>query len=96
MRRQGQPRGAQVQAMQLSDQKGWSQDPPLPRPHLSVGSGCMGVLLEIPASLRSSKGKQFLYFFSVSTAAAAFEHIITFYHLGFCYCAIIAALSIML
>jgi len=27
--RQGQPRVAQVHAMQLSDRKGWSQDPPL-------------------------------------------------------------------
>ena len=40
--RQGQPRGAQVYAMCLSDSKGWSQDPPLPRPHLRVGSGGKG------------------------------------------------------
>ena len=45
--RQGQPRGAQVQAMHLSHQKGWSQDPALPRPHLRVGSGGKGILLEI-------------------------------------------------
>ena len=56
--RQGQPRGAQVYAMQLSDWKGWSQDPPLPSLHLRVGSGGEGVLLEIPAYLRPSKGKQ--------------------------------------
>jgi len=37
--RQGQPRGSQVHAMYLSDWKGWSQDSPLPRPHLRVGSG---------------------------------------------------------
>ena len=37
--RQGQPRGAQVHVMYLSDWKGWSQDAPLPRPHLRVGSG---------------------------------------------------------
>ena len=37
--RQGQPRGAQVHAMYLGDCKGRSQDPPFPRPHLSVGSG---------------------------------------------------------
>jgi len=43
MGRQGQPRGAQVQAMNLSDQKGWSQDPPLPSPHLRVGSGGEGI-----------------------------------------------------
>ena len=36
--RQGQTRGAQVKAMHLNDQKGWSQDPPLPRPHLRAGS----------------------------------------------------------
>jgi len=34
--RQGQPRGAQVQAIHLSDWKGWRQDSPLPRPHLRV------------------------------------------------------------
>jgi len=37
--RQGQPRGPQVHVMHLSDQKGWSHDPPLSRPHLRVGSG---------------------------------------------------------
>ena len=63
MGRQGQPRGAQVYAMHLSDQKGWSQDPPLPRPHLSVGSGGKGILLEVPAYLRLSKGKQILFLF---------------------------------
>ncbi|XP_040525300.1 uncharacterized protein LOC101748689 isoform X2 [Gallus gallus] len=52
--RQGQPRGAQVYAMCLSD---GSQDPPLPRSHLRVGSGGEGVLLEIPAYLRPSKGQ---------------------------------------
>ena len=45
VRRQGQPRGAQVHAMYLRDQKGWSQDPPLPSPHLRVGSGGNGVFL---------------------------------------------------
>ena len=55
--RQGQPRGAQVQATYLSDRKGWSQDPPPSRPHLRVGSGGEGVLLEIPAYLRLSEGK---------------------------------------
>jgi len=49
---QGQPRGAQVHAMYLSDQRGWSQDPPLPRPHLRVGSVGEGILLEIPVCLR--------------------------------------------
>ena len=41
--RQGQPREAQVQAMHLTDWKGWSQDPPLPSPHLRVGSGGEGI-----------------------------------------------------
>jgi len=43
--RQGQPRGAQVHVMHLSDQKGWSQDPPLPRPHLRVGREGKSILL---------------------------------------------------
>ena len=55
--RQGQPRGVQLRAMCLSDWKGWSQDQPLPRPHLRVGSGSKGVLLEISVYLRSSEGK---------------------------------------
>jgi len=44
--RQGQTRGAQVYAMHLSDWKGWSQDPPLPRPHLRAGSGGKRISLE--------------------------------------------------
>ena len=52
-----QPRGAQVHAVLLRDWKGWSQDPPLPRPHLRAGSGGKGILLKIPAYLSSSKGK---------------------------------------
>ena len=69
MGRQGQPRGAQVHAMHLSDQKGWSQDPPLPRPHLRVGSGGKGGLLEVSVYLWPSEGKQILSFVSVSIAA---------------------------
>jgi len=41
--RQGQHRAAQVHAVYLSYQKGWSQDPPLPGPHLRVGSGGTGI-----------------------------------------------------
>jgi len=54
-----------VQAMQLSDQKGCSQDLPFPSPHLSVGAGGVDkdILLEILAYLRPSKGKQFFFFF---------------------------------
>ena len=67
MGRQGQPRGAQVHAKNLSDQNRWSQDPPLPRPHLRTGSGGKGVLLEIPLSCTggllevSSSFPSFLY-----------------------------------
>ena len=55
-----------MQAMLLGDQKVCSQDPPLPRPHLRVGSGNKSNLLEIPVYLRPSEGKQFLSFISVS------------------------------
>ena len=57
---QGQPRGAQVCAMHLSDQKGWSQDPPFSRSYLRVGSGGE-MLLEIPMYWESSRGKQFFF-----------------------------------
>ena len=67
--RQGQPRRAQVHAMYLSDWKGWSQDPSLPRPHLRVGSGSKGLLLEIHACLGPSEGKQLFSFVSVSMTA---------------------------
>ena len=63
--RQGQPGGAQVHAMQLSDRKGWSQDPPLPRPHVRAGSGGEGISLEIPVYLRPSKDKWILSFIFV-------------------------------
>ena len=55
--RQGQHRGAQVHAVCLTDQHGHSQDLFLPRPHLRVGSGGRGILLELPTYLGSSKGK---------------------------------------
>jgi len=51
--------------MQLSDQKDWSQDPPLPSPHLRVGSGGKDIFLEFSTYLSLSKGKQiylFVYF----------------------------------
>ena len=60
--RQGQPRGAQSHAMQLIDWKEWSHDPPLLRPHLRVGSGGEGILLEISVYLRSSEGRQIFFF----------------------------------
>jgi len=55
--RQCRPRGAQVNVMPLSDQKDWSQDPLLPRPHLRVGSGGKGISVEIPVYVRPSEGK---------------------------------------
>ena len=88
MERQGQARRAQVQAMYLSDQRRWSQDPPLPRPHLRVGSGGKDVLLEIPAYVRPSKGKQFFSFVSVSIAAVfyAYAYLLQPKTLPPCYC----------
>lgn len=68
MGRQGQPTGAQVHAVYLSDWKGWKQDPPLPRSHLRVGSGGVGLLLEVSAALRLSEGKWFLFFISALLA----------------------------
>jgi len=53
--RQAQPRGAQMHAMRLSDLKGWSQDPPLPRHHLRVGREGKCIFLEISAYLRPSE-----------------------------------------
>jgi len=82
--RQGQPRGAQVYAMYLCDWKGGSQDPPLLRPHLRVGSGGEGILLEIPVYLRPSKGKQLISFVFVPIAAA-FGHVLTCCSLGLCF-----------
>ena len=79
MGRQGQPRGAQVHSMHLSDWKGWSQDPGLPSPHLRVGSGDEGISLEILVLWRPFKGKQAVVFVSM---AAAFGLILTFCSLG--------------
>jgi len=90
---QGQPRGAQAHAVQLSDQKGCSQDPPLPRPHLRAGSGGKGILLEIPADLRPSKGKQLFPFVSASMAAA-FGVVLIRCSQRLCYPTIIAVISI--
>ena len=75
--------------MYLSDWKGWSQDAPLPRPHLRVGSGGEGVLLEIPAYLRPSEGKCLVSFVS---AAAAFGLVLVFCSQRLCYPAIIIPL----
>jgi len=75
--------------------EGWSQDPPLPSPHLRAGSGGEGISLEIPAYLRPSEGKQLLSFISVPTAVA-FGQIFTCCSLGPCCSAVIAVLPIVL
>ena len=93
--KQGQPRGAQLHAMHLSGWKGWSQDPLLPRPHLRVGSAGKGILLEIPACVQPSEGKQLLSFISVPRAVA-FEQVLACCSLGSCCSAGIAVLSITL
>ena len=77
----------------MSDQKGWSQDPPLPRAHLRVGNVGEGISLEISVYLGPHKGKQLLSFVSVFMTAA-FGLILTCCSLGLCYPAIIAVLPI--
>jgi len=75
--------------------EGWSQDPPLLRPHLRVGCGGEGILLNILAYLKPSEGKQLFAFISVPVAVV-FEPILTCCSLGPCCSAVIVALSIML
>ena len=93
--RQSQPREAQVHAVYLSDWKGCSQDAPLPRFHLRVGSGGKGILLEIPVYVRPSEHKQLLSLISVPVAVV-FVQTLTCCSLGSCCSAVIAVLSIML
>ena len=93
--RQGQPRGAQVHAMQLSGWEWWSQDPPLPRLHFRAGSGDKHILLEIPGCLRPSSGKQELFSVSVPPAVV-FKQVLTCCSLGPYYSAFIVVLSLML
>ena len=57
----GTTQGAQLHAMHLSDQKGWILAPPFPRPHLRVGSGGEGILLEISVYIIRSNSKQILF-----------------------------------
>ena len=84
-----------MHTVHLSDQKRWSQDPPLPRPHLRVGSGGKGILLENPAYPSSSKGRQLPSFVSVFVAIA-FDQILAHCSLGSCCSAVSIVLSIML
>ena len=79
-------------AMNLSDWKGWSQDPPLPRPHLRVGSGGEGDLTGDPYLPKASS---FSSFVSVSMTAA-FRFALTCCSLELCHSAVTAVLSITL
>lgn len=58
------------QAMNPTEWKGWSQDPPSPRSYINVGSGGKGVSLEVPGFLSPSEGKQLCSFVFVSLAVA--------------------------
>ena len=93
--RQGQPKGAQVHAMHLSDQKGWNTDPSLPRRHLRAGSGSEDISLEILVYLGPLEGKKLLSLISVS-AAVVLEQILTGYSLESCCSAVTVVLSIIL
>jgi len=79
--------------MQCTLWKGWSQDPPLPRPHLRVGSGGKGILLEIPAYLRPSKVSKVSSLVFVPVAAV-FGLVFYCCSQRLCHPAIIAVLSI--
>jgi len=69
--RQGQPRGAQVQEMQLSDWKGVEAGSTPSQTSFKGWQWMLGhLLLDIPAFLRPSKGKQLFSFISVSVTAA--------------------------
>lgn len=76
MGRQGQGGGAQVHAMLLSNRKGWVLPPPFPKGHLRVGPGGEVILLEIPVYLRSSEGKQFLFFVFFVLMAVVLEQVL--------------------
>ena len=72
-------------ATHLSNWKGWSQDPPLHRPHLRVGSGDEGISLESPAYWRSSKGKQFFFCFFL-LVCLFFGCLFVCFSFLFCFC----------
>lgn len=81
--------------MPLSDQKGWSENPPLPRLQLWVISGHESIFLVIPACLRSSESKQLLFLISVSIAVVC-EQILACCSPGSCCSAVIAVFSVLL
>jgi len=68
---------------------------PFPDLILSVGFRDKGILMEIPAYLRPSEGKQLLSFVSVLTAVV-FEQVFTCCSLGLYYSTVPVALSIAL
>ncbi|XP_065608741.1 uncharacterized protein LOC136058885 [Cyrtonyx montezumae] len=87
VRRQGQPRGAQMQAVHLSDQKGWSRDPPIPRFHLRFVSGDKGLLLEIHEYPRLSEGLFIILFLCVCSRCShvkvkLFRRVAEHFHFG--------------
>ena len=91
MGKQGQPRGAQLCAVYLSDQKRWSQDPPLT-------DLIFGLAEEVGGSVPTGglpKVSSFSFFVSVSMVAA-FGLVFICCSLGLCPSAITAVLSIML
>ena len=62
----------------------------LPKPHLHVGSGGEGFLLETPVYLWPSEGKQLHSFISVPVV---FRQVFTCCSLGSGHCAVVAVLS---
>jgi len=90
--RQGQPKEAQVYAMYLSGGKGWSQDSPLPTPHLRVGSGDEGIscwrflltcILPKVSSFFSSFLHLWLLYLGLWSFAAAGDCASCYYHRAF-------------
>ena len=64
---QGQPRGAQVYAVHLSDLKGGVEPGSIPsQASFKGGSGDRGVSLEFPVYWMLSEGKELLYFCACS------------------------------
>ena len=79
----------------LSDWKGWSQDPPLPRLLLSVDSVCTCIFLGFLVHLLLFEVKQLLFLISVPMAVA-FEQILACCSLVPCCFAAVFVLSIVL
>ena len=85
-----------MRAMQLRDWKGWSQDPPIPRPHLRAGAEGKSVLLKILAYWRPSDDKQLFFPFVSASVAAAFGLVLICCGRRLCHPAIISVLTVTL